>query len=272
MKRFLSLGAGVQSSTLALIIARGELEPIDAAIFADTGWEPPKVYVWLDWLTAEIQRCAFPFAVHRVRTGNIRDDIIRKSGTNATGQTFRSIPWHLLKPSGETAINKRQCTSAYKIEPIHKKLRELLGYAPRQRIPKDACELLLGISLDEIYRMKTSRHGWLVHAWPLIDLSMTRNDCLLWMERKGYPLPPRSSCVGCPYHSDDEWRSIREDPELWADAVMIDKLIRKPRENFQSEQFMHRSCVPLDEVDLSTAADHGQLDFFNEECDGMCGV
>ena len=49
MKRFLSLGAGVQSSTLALMIAHGELEPVDAAIFADTGWEPKKVYVWLDW-------------------------------------------------------------------------------------------------------------------------------------------------------------------------------------------------------------------------------
>ena len=44
MKRFLSLGAGVQSSTLALMIANGELEPVDSAIFADTGWEPRKVY------------------------------------------------------------------------------------------------------------------------------------------------------------------------------------------------------------------------------------
>jgi len=270
MKRFLSLGAGVQSSTLALMIAHGELEPVEAAIFADTGWEPRKVYEWLDWLDAEIQRCPHPFPVYRVAQGSIRDDII--SGTNSTGQTFRSVPWHLLKPNGETAMNKRQCTSEYKIKPVHKKLRELLGYKPRQRIPKNACQLYMGISMDEIFRMKPSWQAWLVHTWPLIDKGMARHDCLAWMERKGYPLPPKSSCIGCPFHNNDEWRSIKSDPEAWADAVMIDKLIRKPRGNFQSEQFMHRDRIPLDQVDLSTAADHGQVDMFNNECEGMCGI
>src|SRR5262249_18428138 len=36
----LSLGAGVQSTTLALLAAGGELALPEAAIFADTGWEP----------------------------------------------------------------------------------------------------------------------------------------------------------------------------------------------------------------------------------------
>jgi hypothetical protein len=35
--RILSLGAGVQSSTLALMINKGEVPMVDAAIFADTG-------------------------------------------------------------------------------------------------------------------------------------------------------------------------------------------------------------------------------------------
>ena len=44
--RVLSLGAGVQSSTLALMASRGEIGPMpDCAIFADTGAEPAKVYV-----------------------------------------------------------------------------------------------------------------------------------------------------------------------------------------------------------------------------------
>jgi hypothetical protein len=54
--------------------------------------------------------------------------------------------------------------------------------------------------------------------------------------------------------------------------VEADRLIRKPIQNRKGEQFMHRSCKPLDEVDLSTAADHGQVDMFNNECEGMCGV
>lgn len=263
--RILSLGAGVQSSTLALMIAHGELEPVDAAIFADTGWEPKKVYDWLDWLEKQL-----PYPVYRVSAGNLREDII--AGTDSTGKTFRSVPWHLLKPNGETAMNSRQCTAEYKIKPVHRKVRELLGYKPRQRIPPNACQMLMGISLDEVFRMKPSWHKWLVHQWPLIDAGMARHDCLTWMERKGYPLPPKSSCIGCPFHSNEEWRSIKSDPEAWADAVLLDKLIRVPGKGFKSQQFMHRDRIPLDEVDLSTAADHGQVDMFNNECEGMCGL
>jgi 3'-phosphoadenosine 5'-phosphosulfate sulfotransferase (PAPS reductase)/FAD synthetase len=47
--RVLSLGAGVQSTTLALMAAHGEIEPPHCAIFADTGWEPRAVYDHLDW-------------------------------------------------------------------------------------------------------------------------------------------------------------------------------------------------------------------------------
>ena len=46
----LSLGAGVQSTCLALMAAKGEVTPMpDAAIFADTH-EPKEVYEHLDWL------------------------------------------------------------------------------------------------------------------------------------------------------------------------------------------------------------------------------
>lgn len=38
--KVLSLGAGVQSTTVLLMSWAGELPPLDCAIFADTGWEP----------------------------------------------------------------------------------------------------------------------------------------------------------------------------------------------------------------------------------------
>ena len=159
----------------------------------------------------------------------------------------------------------------YKITPLTKKTRELIGLAPRQRTKSVVCEMLIGISTDEALRMKPSREAWKQHRWPLIELGMSRNDCLRWMERKGYPLPPKSSCIGCPFHSDHEWRAIKADPEAWADAIEVDVAIRS-QPGIKGQQFMHRSCVPLAEVDLSTAADHGQIDLFNNECEGMCGV
>ena len=38
--RILSLGAGVQSSVVLLMSIKGILPRLDAAIFADTQWEP----------------------------------------------------------------------------------------------------------------------------------------------------------------------------------------------------------------------------------------
>jgi len=265
LKRFLSLGAGVQSSTLALMIAHGELEPVDAAIFADTGWEPRKVYDWLDWLQAQL-----PYPVYRIQRGNLREDLISRA--RSTGQRFAAVPWHMIMPNGDRALGRRQCTKEYKIEPLTKKARELLGLAPRQRAKGVLCEMLIGISTDEALRMKPSLHSWKEHRWPLIEKGMARHDCLRWMEKKGYPLPPKSSCIGCPYHNDHEWRAIKADPEAWADALMMDELIREPVNGMRGQQFMHRSCQPLKDVDLSTAEDHGQVDMFNNECEGMCGV
>ena len=49
--RVISLGAGVQSTALALIAAHGEIGPMpDCAIFADTQWEPQIIYDHLNWL------------------------------------------------------------------------------------------------------------------------------------------------------------------------------------------------------------------------------
>lgn len=274
MKRFLSLGAGVQSSTLALMIAHGEIEPVDAAIFADTQWEPSHVYKWLEWLNNEIQKCQNPFPIYHVTQGNLRNDNLYKRTSG--GALTVAIPWFVKTEDGKKRMGTmRSCTAQYKIIPVTKKQKELCGFAPRQRIKGIICETLIGISTDEALRMKPSQDNWKIHKWPLIDLGMSRNDCLRWMERKGYPLPPKSSCIGCPFHSDNEWRIIKADPDAWADAVAVDNIIRNVNHKGaiqNGQQFMHRSCVPLAEVDLSTAADHGQIDMFNNECEGMCGV
>ena len=265
-RRFLSLGAGVQSSTLALMIAAGEVPMVEAAIFADTQWEPQGVYTWLDWLETQL-----PFPVLRVTAGSIRDGIIKKQ--NTTGGRYAAIPWHLQHPNGERGMGRRQCTREYKIEPLIKAKRQLLGYAPRKRIPLGSCETLIGISTDEATRMKDSQEKWNRNRWPLIELGMSRNDCLSWMRKHGHPQPPKSSCIGCPFHSDHEWRRIRDtEPDAWADAIALDELIREPMRGMKGEQFMHRKLLPLAQVDLSTAEELGQVNLFENECEGMCGV
>lgn len=269
--RVLSLGAGVQSTTLALMAAHGEIGPMpDCAIFADTGWEPKSVYRHLDWLRSP---GVLPFPVQIVSAGNIRVGLV----AGATGNRWASIPafTRTVKRNGAVSIGmiRRQCTKDYKILPIRRKVRELLGLTRRRSPATPVAEQWIGISLDEALRMKPSFESWQVNRWPLIERRMTRNDCLRWLERHGYPLPPKSACIGCPFHSNDRWRQLRDsDPDGWSDVIELDRIIRTGFQGIRGEVFLHRDAVPLDQADLRSEADYGQLDLWPNECEGMCGV
>lgn len=265
--RVLSLGAGVQSTTLALMAAHREIGPMpDAAIFADTQWESPAVYEHLDWLASGN---VLPFPVIRVTAGSLRDAIVGKA-TGGEGR-FAAVPFY----TADGGMGRRQCTREYKIDPIRKQVRAMLGLKPRQRGPRrPVVEQWIGISTDEIVRMKPAREAWAANRWPLVEANMSRADCLGWLRRHDYPIPPKSSCIGCPYHSDSYWRALRDrQPAAWDDAVTVDRLIRAkgPLRGMKQVQFMHRARKPLDQVDLTTAEDHGQLSFWGE-CEGLCGV
>lgn len=224
--------------------AKGEIEAPDCAIFADTMWEPVAVYRHLDWLETQL-----PFPVQRVSAGDIRDTIGH--------ERYDDIPWFV-----ENGMGRRQCTKVFKLYPIRRRVRELLG----GKTPAGGCEMWMGISRDEAHRMKPSSVHYIVNRWPLIEREMSRFDCLRWLERAGVTAP-KSACIGCPYHSDAEWRQMRQlDPTSFVEAIEVSQRLAA------TGQYMHRSLKPLDQVDLLTWAERGQPDLFGEECDGVCGT
>lgn len=155
MLSVLSLGAGVQSTTLALMAAHGEIPVPDVAIFADTGWEPRRVYDHLDWLCSPN---VLPFPVVRVSNGNIRADLIENAKGKVAGKRSATPPFFVVGRDGREAMLSRQCTDSYKLDPIIKKTRELIGLKPRQRAPKTVTvKMLIGISADEAHRAKPSQ-------------------------------------------------------------------------------------------------------------------
>ena len=261
MLNIISLGAGVQSSTMALMAAHGEIVPMpDCAIFADTGAEPKKVYKWLNYLEKNL-----PFRVVRVVRGNLRDEI---NGWAAGINRIDARPPFFTSGGG---MLRRQCTQDFKIDPIRNQVRELIGLRKGQRGPKEISAIQwIGISTDEASRMKPSRASYIKMRWPLIEAGLSRKDCLAWMASHGYPKPAKSACTFCPYHDNSMWRDMRDnDPESWADAVAIDATIRK---GDSQRWFLHRDRVPLDQVDLRTSGEAGQADMFGNECEGVCGV
>jgi len=266
----------VQSSTMALMAAHGEIEPMpDCAIFADTGGgihetEPREVYEWLDWLEKQL-----PFPVYRIHSGSLWDREMEMRTSGKTGKRYRrgAVPAFTKNADGTQGIVQRKCTQDHKVIPLTREAKRIAG---AKRGEKTAvASSWIGISLDEVVRMKPSRDRAIKNRWPLIEARMRREDCITWMADHGYPEPPRSACVFCPYHSDHEWRRVKANPAEWAKAVQFESEMHRGCEEDETliaKTFLHRSCVPLDEVDLSTAADHGQGDLWGNECEGMCGL
>lgn len=266
--RVISLGAGVQSTTLALMAAHGEVGPMpDCAIFADTGWEPTPVYEHLDWLSSGN---VLPFPVHRVRRqgadlGTIALEI-------AEGK--RPLRGNLLPPlytSNPTGMLPKQCSKEFKTRVIARTIRDLIGMAPRQRVKDVVVEQWMGISSDEISRMKEAEQAWIRNRWPLIERRMRREHCIRWLRAHDYPIPPKSACIFCPFTDNERWKDVLRHPVDGPKVLAFDKAMRGvvPK----GEAFLHRQFKPLDAVDLSTSAERGQFEFgFLSECEGSCGV
>lgn len=292
----LNLGAGVQSTAMALMSIGGKVPehiPIfDAAIFADVGAEPKAVYDHLAWLMAKTGS-HFPTIIRS--KGNLGDDLVK--GINSTGQRFASIPAFTLAKGADAknaGMTRRQCTKEYKTEVVERAIRrDVLGLQPRQRIPKDVIvHQYLGLSYDEPGRIfgrygrpgvkdRIEANRQVRAHFPLYEMFLTREMLIAWLELQDIPhAVPRSACTFCPYHDNAEWLRMKtHDPESFAEAVKVDRSIRHHDSTCAKQHnellYLHRSCVPLDEVNLTLPDPKPRqqdLNFSAFECEGMCGV
>lgn len=267
----LSMGAGVQTTAIALMICEGRLERPDCAIFADTGWEPAQVYRQVDRIAAELERAGVEF--YRVQKGNLRNAAVDPDGR------FAAIPYFVRNEDGSQGLGRRQCTKEYKLEPIMRKCRELLGAKPPdfRYVPRDGrhVEQWIGFSTDEIGRVNHKHENlYTTKRYPLLELDMSRRDCRRYLDAVGWGDTVKSACIGCPYHGNKQWRDLRDNhPDEWADAVEFDRQIRKGGARkragvLKGEAFLHRSMLPLDvapidKIDRKELRE-AQLDLFEE--------
>lgn len=244
----LNLGWGIQSFTMAAMVALGELEKIDVAIHADTTHERSETYKFAKKYT--------PWLEHRnVRVVTVKSpqpySELTGLKTDLPAYTFNGKSYGRLR---------RQCTGEWKIAPIRRWLQ-----ANRRNNP---VEQWVGISIDEIERMRHSDVKYITNRYPLVEKRMSRLDCVNWIQSHGLDVPVKSSCVFCPFHSEYGWNALKDTGGTdWEKAVMVDRAIRKARPPF--DLFLYRACVPIEEIVTSREA--GQLEMFSsEECSGMC--
>jgi hypothetical protein len=287
----LNLGAGVQSTWLYLAFINGwlGLPKLDCAIWADTGDEPGaearelglpdtegSVYAHLDWL-----RSLGGPPILSGNNGVISHDL--SVGKNSTGDRFVSIPAFTTdgKKKGKA---KRQCTKEYKLEVIGRVMRrEFLGL-PKGRSPVGIIvHQYLGLSFDEGGRvarnMRAPRPKYIKMHFPLWENFITRANCETDLVARVPHKTPRSACVECPFHTDDEWLKIKSVPLDWARAVRIDESLRTSgsvaNRKMDQTMYLHRSCQPLVQIEFKPSdnalAKQSTINFA-AECLGMCGL
>ena len=277
---FISLGAGVQSTVMLLMADRGNIAPLPAAaLFADTGWEPSKVYQQLTWLKTEVHNIP-------VITVNEGRSLYEESwnGRTNSGRHDTIIPAHTVNSALYVKLlASRECTREYKVRPIQREIGRRIDRPKGSRQTEPRAVQWLGISTDEAIRVKPSDRSWIDNRWPLVEMGWSRHDCIEWF-RQQYPGLElvKSSCVGCGFHSDAEWlRLSREQPEDMETAYALDERLRSPQRptgNIRGSLYLHRSAVPLRQAiaNLEKIAAEGRqlsmFDGFGNECAGHCGV
>lgn len=275
--KVISLGLGVQSTALYYMSSLGEFPRVDAAIFIDLGREKTKTYEYLKFLLQWADKHnGIPISV--VKKKNLFTDLLARH--NSSQNRFASIPAYTINEDGVTGMLRRQCTGEYKIAQVDQEIRALCGIPARKR--NHAAEVWKGISLEEVERLSIPQEKWKTQVYPFCGYQttrkdtvrlewgrlMTRNDILNWYEAHGLPVPPKSSCVFCPYTSEFAWKNLKENhPEDFADAVRVDHAIRdSSKQGVDNPIFLHESCIPLDEVQFQD----NQEDLWKGECSGEC--
>lgn len=258
--RAISYGGGVDSTALLVLAARGEIDA-HFALFADVGRaENPDTIRYL-------HEVAIPYgAAHGITVEVVRRQ--RRDGTRVdlwddAIKPSRTIPVPMRMSNG--APGNRTCTHLWKIKPIADALKR---YGATTSAP---AALMLGIGVDEYQRMTESRTRWIRHEYPLIDRRIDRAgaEAVIW--DAGLPVPPKSSCVWCPYKRRAQWEALRRDhPERFADAVQFERAINAKRAALGRDAvWLTDRAKPLDEAVTET----GQTSMFDgATCDiaGYC--
>lgn len=265
----ISYGGGVQSTAMLVLACQGQLGyDVDAAVFANVGpnSEHPRTLAF-------IEEVARPYcADHGLKLVEVRHTMVR------TGEV-RDLHDELMNPErkglhipvklgGSGAPAQRHCTVKYKIEPIARWLKE------HGATKDDPATVLVGFSTDEIFRVGRGNPPPIqTRAYPLLDLNLSRSACQQLIADAGLPVPPKSSCYFCPFHTRQVWAEMkRDEPELFQKTVAIERALhRKSDEVGRDRAYFHADLKPLDEA-VHEAQD--MLPLFDDkdgECDsGMC--
>lgn len=207
----LSCGLGTQSTAMVILVHQGILEKPDVVLFADTGEEMPETLKHLHRVKSLCNQMGVNFQVVKGYDGLPLLDYYKQRGT---------IPM----------IGFRSCTQKFKITPQRHYMRSIVGNQNGVLL----AESWVGITTDEIKRVRTSDVKWSGLKYPLINLNLSRDDCIKINTDFGWHVG-KSGCHCCPYQSGKRWADVKENyPDLFLRSMETEnkyKLKRPHRVN-----------------------------------------
>ena len=205
MKTCLSFGAGVQTTALLILICEGRWPKPDAIVFADTGGEHDETYRYLSEVSG-------PYA----REHGI--EILALGSDWRTGHYAADLESYCMAHRMLPGTWVRWCTDRYKVKPILRYLRRVLGATPKEPV-----EGWIGISTDEARRATPSSVSFQIKRYPLIEMGLSRADCESIIRAAALPVPPKSGCWFCPFQKQARWHQLkREEPAKFACALAME--------------------------------------------------
>ena len=233
--RFLSFGAGVQTTALLL------MDAYDEVIFADTQGEKPETYAYLE-----------KFILPYVKERGIRFTVL-ESEVEGT----KSLEEYCLKFKMTPSRQNRWCTEKFKIRRIASYVKES-GHKPATAV--------MGISWEEMQRMHTSHSRAYDFEYPLVDKRLTRKDCRMVILNHGWPIPAKSGCWYCPFARRLDWKKLyTEHPELYERA----RLMEERQQHYPN--YLLAGDITLKDLSQRFGEGSLSLDLFTEPCDsGHC--
>jgi PP-loop superfamily ATP-utilizing enzyme len=258
-QRFISYGGGVQSSALIVLAATGQIAPVHGALFANTGDDsehPATLRFVREVMTPWAAKHGITVhELQRVTKGN--KQTLWGRVMDYTGEKT-SEPLPVYGYTG--APLSRTCTVDHKIKVLERWIKR-----NAQALP---VETLIGISSDEIERAKPGNDTYEIRRYPLLDLGLSRIDCVAVIKEAGLPVPPKSACFFCPFHSMLTWSELRRDsPDLFARAVALEDKMNERRARLNKPPvYLTRKLVPLSQA----VSEASNTLFEEQEMAGQC--
>jgi len=253
----LNFSGGTQSSCLAWMVIRGEIEvDLDRFVImtADPGMENSHTYEYNEMIGEECK--AAGIECYKASGPDLYSDLI-----NLDSKTrIDNPPYWIKRDDGSVGMLRQLCTKYYKIDPMLKSVRKILNQKFGTPFPPASknmpvVEQWIGFSADEMRRANKAtgnkkRPEYSKLRYPLIELGMNATDVHNYFVTIGKPSPARSLCNGCFAHGLRSLKDMHDNrPGDWRQAVAVDQSIRDMScLGVKYPAFVSKTLVPLEEL------------------------